>query len=1651
MKTPTRTLITRASLVATASHNTRWFARLIAGSAVLGTSALATVWDGDVSRDWNDNTNWAGDGGTAGSNAFINIVGSPTTAPFTALISANIPAAPVDIFVGSGGNTGRLDHSAGTAATGGGNWMFVGHSGGTGTYNLADTAGTGGTFTGFAQGTGNMNVGGRLYIGGFDGSGSNGTVNVNTTGTLAVPSQIEIGTNSSTGTLNIDSGSVTAGDWFEVGNGAGCTGFLNMSGGSITKTGGNHFIVAANGATGTMTMTGGTLTVNNEIWVGQAGGSTGTLNISGTAQISNNSWVAIGRGGATLGTVNHSGGTWTKTGSGSAFIVGASGPGVYNHSGGVVDVQAGDTWMGEASTGTYTLSGSGEFRATVFQVARNGGSTGNVNLNGGTLRATRIIGGGGAENVSFNGTQIVAKANEVNFIGGIDAFGATIDSGNLLIDSNGFNLTAPQAFDGDGGVVKSGAGTLTLSGINSYLGDNVVQQGGLVLSAASLSTGGIDLADNTVLGINAPTAGAQLSASTVSFGNGGATTFNVGLGDLNGTNPTNGILAVAGAFDVTGTVTVNVSGSKFAVGDIPLITYDAAQKTGAGTFSLAALPAGVVATLQTNDNFFGPGQGAVFLNVTSVALPKWTGVLVNRFTTGDTSTLSNDVLVANATGIAIGNTVTGSGIDVGTTVTAISGNTVTLSAPPTADALGVELMFVAGPGASPGTWDTSTANWVDQISGTNSVFATSNPVLFDDDAPGSSVVTKAGTLLPSIVTINNSALVYDFTGAGVIDGAASLVKQGTSEAILSTNNSYDGATRIEGGTLTVATLANVGTDSPVGNGSELVIAGGFLNYTGADVVTTRGLTLDGLNGGIRADNDITLQGQISANVTGSNFRKQGAGTLTLTFGGANTLSSNGGVVDVEAGSLVLDGSAGGQVNTIGGELWVASEPDVAANLTVSDTTLNISSWLAVGRGNGDAGVTNITMTDSTVQTGNFSTGFNNGLGANASEAFVNLTNTTWTNTGVVYLAESPDSTATVTLSNSTWITNSNAVEMSRSANTTSSITISGTSEMRTDRVLLGLGNNAVASIVIEDSGHLNKTGGSWMAIGNSGNGQGTITVRDSGTLTNAGGDFNVGDIDTSSGTLNIEDNATVSHAGGFFIAKNGGTSGTVNISGGTLTLAGSLLAGGFDGVTTASATINQTGGAVNLNGDDNRTGGSSPATWNVSAGTVTSNGWMTLGRYANGTGTMNASGTAVVTQNHVDRPFRLGEGGTGVLNVTGSAIVSAPNAGGFSLGGGGGSAGTINLDGGTLVANRIYSGGNDGVSTVSLDGGTLQAATGANLNFVAAEIDTLSLDANNGDSTIDTNGQTVAINKSISDGGGNLIKSGTGSLYLNAVNGYLGSTTVTGGTIGGNGSLDGPLAIQSSASVNPGTSAGTFTVNESVTIDGSYVCELDGAVADSLVISGQLTIGAGAVLDFSTLNAPTAPSYVIATFGSRVGPDFIVQNLPAGYEVVYSATEITLQQVGGSAYDTWASSFGLDPESDGAPGFDKDGDGQVNSVEFALGGSPISGSNNAKVYSLAADSDADGDSTRELILTIAVRSGTPAFTGSPSPTATQDGYTYTIEGSTNLSSFTEAAVPVTPVTTGLPAAPAGYEYRSFSLTGSNGTPAKGFLRVNVTP
>ena len=194
-----------------------------------------------------------------------------------------------------------------------------------------------------------------------------------------------------------------------------------------------------------------------------------------------------------------------------------------------------------------------------------------------------------------------------------------------------------------------------------------------------------------------------------------------------------------------------------------------------------------------------------------------------------------------------------------------------------------------------------------------------------------------------------------------------------------------------------------------------------------------------------------------------------------------------------------------------------------------------------------------------------------------------------------------------------------------------------------------------------------------------------------------------------------------------------------------------------------------------------------------------------------------------------------------------------------------------------------------------------------------------------------------------------------------------------------------------------------------------------------------------AVSPITGLTVPAYPATLaISAFARKAG-----NSDSATAEVTYTVL---------SPFETWVRvNFpGVSDPAIVGPEADPDHDGQANFVEFALGGNPNQGAANARLYLRVADSD-DPNPADELLLTIAVRAGTPAFTGAPSPSATQDGYSYIIQGSSDLIDFNAVVHSVGLVVTGLPTVPSGYEYRTFSLGIPNNGPTTGFLRVRISP
>src|SRR5262249_38193585 len=121
-----------------------------------------------------------------------------------------------------------------------------------------------------------------------------------------------------------------------------------------------------------------------------------------------------------------------------------------------------------------------------------------LNLNGGTLETNNIVNafnGQDTNTVNFNGGTLVATVGSVDLVSGMTrafvlAGGARInDGGNQIVMSQNLQSGASA----DGGLLKTGAGILTLTGTNTYNGSTSVPEGTLVIATAAALPDGSSL------------------------------------------------------------------------------------------------------------------------------------------------------------------------------------------------------------------------------------------------------------------------------------------------------------------------------------------------------------------------------------------------------------------------------------------------------------------------------------------------------------------------------------------------------------------------------------------------------------------------------------------------------------------------------------------------------------------------------------------------------------------------------------------------------------------------------------------------------------------------------------------------------------------------------------------------------------------------------------------------------------------------------------------------------------------------------------------------------------------------------------------------------------------------------------------------------
>ena len=482
----------------------------------------------------------------------------------------------------------------------------------------------------------------------------------------------------------------------------------------------------------------------------------------------------------------------------------------------------------------------------------------------------------------------------------------------------------------------------------------------------------------------------------------------------------------------------------------------------------------------------------------------------------------------------------------------------------------------------------------------------------------------------------------------------------------------------------------------------------------------------------------------------------------------------------------------------------------------------------------------------------------------------------------------------------------------------------------------------------------------------------------------------------------------------------------------------------------------------------------------INAGGIALSGDGTLGNNANalwiGYGVLDLGGKTI-TQN---KGVWLTDGilRNGTLSSSGGFTLNgaSPGNGGFSVSANLAGSGALTKSG---AGTATFSGVNTYTGNTTVSAGTLTLSAAAQLKFVIGATSGVNnsisgagtvvlagdfnIDTSLTDATALTTGSWVLENVTSLTGAydssfrvlsGDTAWSVTDDIWTKTVGSKIYTFDETTGTLtlssGGapDIAVEGPEPLTTNIVNNTGTQdfgtvllganvSLTFTIRNTGSADlTGLIISKDGANAADFTVSAvspAAPVAAGGSATFSVQFAPSA-------IGAASAAIHIANNTASA-----NPFHISLAGTGTTAYNNWTVDKGLTDLNKGA-GQDPDNDSTTNLAEFAFNGNPLSGSDNGKVFVTTTDND----SSRKLILTIAVLAGTPVFSADSSPTASFSGITYTIQGSSDLDSSASVSVLATPVTSGLPPAGAGYEYRSFTLDSSTGLTAKGFLRAQVT-
>jgi len=746
-------------------------------------------------------------------------------------------------------------------------------------------------------------------------AGSQGTLT--NTGILTTTGNVTLGNAAGAEGLLTNSANVTA-NALTLGSGSGAVGAFYQTAGNVStttgapvpgtapgialgwSTGGYGYYKLGGGAVTTVELQVGSWGPNNNGGNGLFEMSTGTLNDTG--------WIVMTRSGGTA--------AYNQTGVLNVF------GGLVNYAGGGLAgnwAGGGQTMIVNVSGGTVATTNNTAINLNTGGTAAN--NTGILNLDGGLVQPSQVIGSGGI--VNFNGGLLRASpAANANFL---NVAAAYIYPSGGTIDDNGQNTTINTPL-----LAPTGSGLSSVNATGSgYVSPPIV--------AVTDSTG----------------SGATAYAVINAAGNlTGIVVSNPGVGY---TSPSFTLIGGGGTGSVTGsTLAPNAATgglTKLGIGTVTLSatdTYGGATAIKAGTLLAtqpAALPgynvaarvtvatgAGLTVESDSGSGWSATSGGDIdaLLNHASFAAGSTLGISVtgaSPVTYGSNigAAQANKNFVKSGTGELILN-----GLNTYTGMTTVSAGT---------------LQF--GDGVNSGV-PSSTAGWVD-----NSTLAFNQPGNLQINlpitsntggnlywaGPGKLTLTASNTnLVGGATTVNSGTLQVGLSttsltmGQLILNNAALVHPFGT----VVVNSALDGALQVGGGTGTAATYTISGGSLLVTGGANMDVGwfgNGTLNQSGGTVTANNYLAIGRQTG---STGNYTITGGVMQQ-TGSGQKvtlgEQGTGTLTMS-GNAQVSSAGGIQVGFGAGYGV------GTMNLNGGTL--STVQILGSSNSASTSTVNFN-------------------------------------------------------------------------------------------------------------------------------------------------------------------------------------------------------------------------------------------------------------------------------------------------------------------------------------------------------------------------------------------------------------------------------------------------------------------------------------------------------------------------------------------------------------------------------------------------------------------------------------------------------------------------------------------------------------------------------------